>query len=174
MISFKQKAIKKYKKLVDSATQDYAEISTNYVLQKDLINKHNVLKHKIKDNFDYYLDNYVLINEYLYNDFSVEKAIFNNEETDIKKELELKQQVKKILKQKLPIKISVLDRFNKNKQIKKWWILSTILKNYIDAILLLQQYSTETEKYKEIHFNYEKELYSYNMDLIQDFSFMEK
>jgi len=173
MGKFKDKLIKRVLKEKDKVNTGLSEFAVQNTIKKDLFNKSRSYKKEILRLFPMYLDSYVLICKYLYYDFGVRKTKFNNESTEIKVELDLKNQVSKILKDKQPARIRILDKFNYNKLIKKWWILSTILRNYKHALDLLKQNSSQNT-YKDIDFDIEYTEYGINKYLIEDFDVLEK
>lgn len=172
MFKFHQKIIKRLLKEKDEFSYNTSQVLVETTLKKDLFNKSRHYKKEVDSVFSEYVDNYIKICKYLYDDFDVRTAKFNNENTELKSELGLRGQIKKIIKQYPNAKTRMMDRFKVNKQIKKWWILSTILENYPDAIEMLKSKSKSNE-YKDLNFNTELENYNSHKYLIEDFSIIQ-
>ena len=166
-----QKFINKISKFTDDFSRDAAQVAVNISLEKDIYVKSKKYRSVIKELYPIYMNKYIKICKYLYEDFNIHFARFGNDKnkTDISKELQLKSQVKKILRETENKKVNFIDRFNVNKNIKRWWVLSTILQNYQDALQLLIDNST-SRVYKDIDFEEELEEYEKNKYLIEDFS----
>jgi hypothetical protein len=166
----------KVKKFISNKTTQFAsdssEVLVDLTLKKDLINKIRLYRTEIDKLFPYYLDKYVTICKYLYNDFNIETATFDGD-TDLSKEIKLHKTVKKIFKGKIPIKVRFLDKTNVNKNLKKWWVLSNILKDFPHSLDLLKTKSKENI-YNDIIFDEEIKEYERNKYLIEDFAFLEK
>ena len=171
--NLKKKVTNYLKKEEKTFQENLSSVAVNFALQKDLLKKLNQNRKQILENYDFFVDNYIQIITYLYNDFGIKKAKLDNELTDLLTELNLPKIIKNILKQKLPFKIKIMDRFSYNKNLKKWWILSTILRNYKDALNLLKECSKQ-DTYKDIDFDTHFQEYENNKNLIEDFSYLEK
>jgi len=182
MNKIKKGFINKLSKMSDNFSKDFAEVAVNISLEKDLYNKNKEYRSVVDELFPGYLENYVKCCEYLYNDFGVKSAKINNEDTDIIKEIGLREQVESILKEKIDrgavnrlrlIIKKTKSIFQYNKQIKKWWILSTILENYPDVLRILKKLAG-ANIYKEIDIIEEVANVKRDSYLIEDFSLREK
>jgi len=158
MNKIKKSFINKISSFSDDFSKNFSEVAVNITLQRDFYKKTKRYKDIVEILLPEYLDNYIKCCEYLYYDFKVKKAKIDNVETDIRKEINLKEQVEDILNQKMDRKVVSKLRimikktksiFEYNKQFKRWWILSTILENYGDILKLLEKKAGKTE-YKEI------------------------
>lgn len=172
MFKLKQKFLEKIKKETDEFTTNSSSLMVDLVLKKDLFKKSRDYKTVVNDKFFIYLENYVTVCEYLYKDFNVAVATFNNEKTELINELDLKQKVKKVLKQYPTNKVRLMDNLKVNKQIKKWWILSTILQNYPDALNMLKLKSNCIQ-YKDLNLDEELAKVETHKYLIEDFSILQ-
>jgi hypothetical protein len=178
MNKIKQKLINKISKFSDDFSKDTAEVCVNIALERDLYTKTKQYKDVVRDLYPQYLENYVKVCNYLHNDFNIHFANFNGDKTDISKELQLKDQVEKILNEKPEKKMvnklrifirKTKDIFEYTKQYKRWWILSTILKNYGDALDLLKS-NTDELVYKDINIYNEIENLKHDKYLIDEFT----
>lgn len=172
MSKIKDKFIKYVNKHTDEFAHNTSQVIVETTLKKDLFNKSRIYKEEILRLYPIFLDNYVLICGYLYYDFNIKTTKLNEEMTDLSNEINIKKQCKKIIKESPNRKIRFLDKYKFNKLVKKWWILSTILKNYKDALIYLKDIVDENI-YKEIDIKLELENHEKYKYLIDDFTVLE-
>jgi hypothetical protein len=167
--SYFKKLIIKINQKVSDFQKVAAETAVNNLLKKDAFYFFWENKKQIELLFPDYLDKYRLICVYLQDDFGILTTKFNNEKTILEDEINLHEKVEKILNSKIDRRTKMLDKFKINKNIKKWYILSAILENYEDALLLLKK-KAQNDKYKLINIDEELVFYEINKKYIQDFS----
>ena len=154
MSKIKEKISRKFNKTKQEFINDISKVKIETDTKRQLFNKLNSYNKQIIKLYPIYLENYVDIMTFLYEDFNIKEAVLDGENTLIKDEMGLKDQCKDLLKEMK--KIKVLDKLNINKKMRRWWILSTILQNYKDALELLYKYAGQIE-YKGINITEELE-----------------
>ena len=154
----------KFNKIKTDFINETARIKIDTDTKRQIFSKANNYDKEVVRLYPIYLDNYVKIMKSLYFDFNIKEAVLDGEKTKIKEELKLKDQCKDIVKDIKRFKI--IDKLNVNKKVRRWWILSTILQNYKDALLLLEKYSGQNI-YKNIDIEYELQQYEFHKYLIE-------
>lgn len=164
-MKIKDKILKAVIKEKKSISEDFAMASVNLTVKKDLFNRSRKNRKVIIDKYPYFLNNYVKMCNYVLKDFGIKKY----QDINFIEEVKLKKQVKKILKEVEPTKLNVISRFGVNKTIKRWWILSNILKFYKTVTELLKNKSN-SNIYKDLDLDNEIKQYERYKYLIEDFS----
>jgi len=172
MKKIKKKVSKFFKNYASNYAENASYFAVQHAIKKDLLKKSISYKKAIDEWFPHYLNNYVKVCKYLYNDFNISEATFNNEKTDIVIETDLHNIVKKQFKGTIPLKVKFMDKIKLNKTIKKWWVLSSILEHYPDSLKLLKK-CANSNIYKDIDITDEENKYTENEYLIEDFTIIE-
>lgn len=173
MKRFSRRFIKKLKDSSDELSQQIAETNVNLVLKRDFVKKAKEYNKAVIEMYPIFLDNYVKCCKYLYYDFNMKSYTNDGEKTELEDECDLKIETEKIVKEYPNRRTKFIDKYNYNKMVKRWWIISTILEHYPKVLELLEQ-SAGVAVYKEIELETERSLIEKYSYLIEDFSLMAK
>lgn len=157
--------MKKFNEIKNEFVNRVAQAKVNVDMQREIFQKANKYYKVVDKVLNSYVSNYVKICKYLYFDFKVKKATLGESTVIMKEEFDFKNDVKKFLKENKRLK--VIDKLNVNLKIRKWYVLSVILKEYKDLLNLLVEQSGKT-LYKDIDINYEIAMYEERKYLIDN------
>jgi hypothetical protein len=173
MMQFKKKLLTKlsnrFKKEVDDVTHFYSENIVKQTIKNQTIKKYFKYQNDIAIEFPIWVEKYHTLLSYLRYDFNLKSISKDGDSTDIESELKLRSESERVINAELSKKVSKFDKWNLNKSMKKWFILSGILSNYLFVLRYLRT-CADSKEYKEINFKEEEELHTTKSYLIEDFT----